>query len=223
MLLYQQQKHINQTEGLDSRNRKSLAALASMAALMTGTAAAEVPNYNYAELSASNGSVEDSRFSDSKRDTHGYQLEASYALNDNVFFRGTYLSTERNTQATWVDSDVWSVAAGWITATSDHSTFDVSAQFGEDKVDASDAKGAINGPGIIFTVRNNVWNGLELYARGGYLLGEYDGAPSADLGLMWNFSDLLGITASYEYTDLDDNKGLEYKLTQAQLGVRIKF
>ena len=63
---------------------------------------------------------------------------------------------------------------------------------------------------------------MEMFARLGYLEGDYEGAFTADLGVVFNIGKRFGIPITYEWLDVDD-QGVGLNLSQVQIGARINF
>jgi len=202
---------------------KKIAALAGITLLVAGTANAEMPNYNYVQGSYIGGDVEASDLTTSESHLTGYQVDASYAVNDQVLLRGSYLYTERNTIGDWADLQQFYGSVGWITPVSDNTAFDLNIQYGETELKANGVgRAKYKGPGIVFGLRSNVLSWLELYGSGGYLLGDYEGAITFAAGAVGNITDMFAVFVGYEYIDVDD-EGNDYKLGQTQLGARVSF
>ena len=183
---------------LDYLHRKSIAGLAALAALLSGTAAADQPNYNYAELAYSGGNLEASGLAGDDQDTRGYKLEGSFALDEKILFRSSWLETDRN-GSDWADVQVAAASVGWITEVNDDTSFNVNAQYRQDEIKARGLGGTqrYKGLGIVFELRSNVWRSLDLYGRGGYLLADYEGATSIDIGAIYGIGDLIGVSLSF--------------------------
>ena len=188
-------------------------------------AAAEVPSYTFVEAAVVSGEVEQSQFTDftqsDSRNVRGGELLGSVQLG-NFYIDGSYLKTERNAKASPTDLDIWSVGGGWVSELSDRTTFDLGVLYREDKLRTKNFNDTLNGVGIGFGIRSNIWAGLELSAGGGWLQGDYEGGITAQVGAMYTLFDLVGVTLRYDYIDVDDTD-LEFKYQQVAVGARVQF
>lgn len=209
-------------------NTRSLAALAGVVALFSGSAIAETPNYNYLELSFSGGDVEGTELPDSSIDIGGGELEGSIVIGDSLLLMGEFSALSEDLGGLGgstgdLDIDTFAVSIGIIREVGDNSALDLSFQYRDDEAEVDDlGEVEFDGPALLIGIRSNITDSLEVYGRLGYLLGNYEGGTSTDLGVVWNFSDAFAATFAYEVSDVDDDD-LEYQLDQWQLGVRWKF
>ena len=125
------------------------------------------------------------------------------------------------------DTDTLKAGAGWIFPVTEQTSIDLSAQLRQDDVKVSAGGFAsesddLNGYGAAVGFRSNLTDGLELFGRLGYLDGDYEGAVTADIGILISFTDNIGLSISYDYLDFDD-RGAELELSLAQLGARWQF
>lgn len=157
----------------------------------------------------------------------GYAVEASYALDDRVLFRGYYYdgdgdragqydlsltTTEIGISALNVDDDNVGIDGGLLWRQDD---------FGDD------ADVELEGLGLGFGVRANVWEKHEFGARFGIYFGDFEDSVGIKLSYAWNPFDRWGFTLGYEYfdvgIDLDDPEDFEYTQDKFSAGVRFYF
>ncbi|MDP6435660.1 MAG: hypothetical protein QF790_03505 [Gammaproteobacteria bacterium] len=204
-------------------NTKSIAVTAGVVALFSSSAMAELPNYNYLEIAISGGDVEGTELPDSRIDIGGYDIEGSLVVSDSILLQAAVTGLEEDISGPDLEIDTFEISIGTIKEVGENTTFDLSFQYRDDEAELEGfGKVDFDGPVLLIGLRSNVTDSLEVYGRLGYLLGNYEGGTSTDLGLVWNFSDAFAATFSYEVTDVDDDD-LEYQVDQWQLGARWNF
>jgi hypothetical protein len=158
-----------------------------------------------------------------------YAVEASYALFDRVLFRGSFYdgtgdidsnnelslkSTEIGISALNIDDETVGIDGGLL--------------WRKDKF-GKDADGDLDGFGLGFGVRANIFENHEVGARVGVYFGDFDDTVGIQLNYAWNLFDHWAITAGYEFMDVGlknlegDDEKFDYTNNKFTLGGRFYF
>ncbi len=192
---------------------------------ISSLAIADAPNYTFVELAYSTGDLDVSvgGIGSVDIDEDGVELEGSVSLlDDRLWLVGSYTDLSGDEAGIDLDVETIGLGVGWIFKPGEATTIDASVIYREDELSAIGLSGDVSGPGVAVGVRSNVSDLIEIFGRLGYLEDDYEGAITADLGLVFNINERWGITAAYEWLDVDD-QGVEVELTQFQIGGRVKF
>ena len=187
---------------------------------------ADVPNYKYAEFAYGTGELELTvqGVGSADVDEDGFEIEGSYSFIDNrLWLFGSYTDLSGDEAGGDIDWETTEVGVGLIFSENDTTAIDVAVRRREDKLSVSGAgSDDIAGVGASLGIRSNVSDTAELFARIGFLEGDYKGSATLDLGAVYNITDSFALSLSYEWLDYDD-EGIELELSQIQLGARMKF
>lgn len=193
----------------------------------------QAPNYNYVSLEYVYGvnDVDSDVFPDGSTDGSWYygeggQLDASFALLDRYLLRGSYYDASGEYRGgPDVDFTSGLVGVGIILPTDDGTGIDLSVEYRSDEVEFDGDDQSIEGIGFSFGVRSNVAERHELSFRVSGYMNDFDQAVGIKLGYAWNFTDLIGLTAGYEYLDVgqDDDDDPNYELSKFLVGARVYF
>ncbi len=209
--------------GFFSMNTKSIVACAGAVALFSGSAMAELPSYNYLEVAISGGDYQGTELPVNNIHVGGYDIDGSMVISDSILLRASVSGLDEDISGAELEIDSFDISIGTIKEVGENTIFDLSLQYRDDEAELEDfGEVEFDGPVLLMGLRSNVSDTVEVYGRIGYLLGNYEGGTSTDLGLVWNFSDSFAATFNYEVTDVDDDD-VEYQLDQWQIGGRWKF
>ncbi len=192
--------------------------------LSTIVAQAEPPNYNYTELSYLTGQFEQTRSPRSSWHQDGFQLSGSYAIDNKFWLAASYADVEGDkpsNEPAELRSKSTLLRAGYIFYPAAAISLDVSAQWRFDKQQSplDDA----DGPGLAAGIRANIAM-FELFARGAYLVGDFDDGYSVNTGAVWHLSTYFSLTGGYTVTRYKaESLSSDYDSRYANIGVRFSF
>jgi opacity protein-like surface antigen len=156
----------------------------------------------------------------------GGQLDASYALNDQFLFRGSYYTASGDYKGGRdIDFTTGVIGIGVIAPTEDAVGIDASLEYRKDKLEFDNDDEDIDGLGISFGLRTKFLETQEIGLRVGVYAGDFDQAVGLQLNYAWNFADNWALTAGYEYMDvgLDGESNQGYSLDKWLIGGRFQF
>jgi opacity protein-like surface antigen len=202
---------------------------AGLLVLVAQSAFADSPAYNYTELAFVDGQFRLGNSSPGQPTNYnwyqdGYQIDASYALDKRIWLAASYsdLSGDKqvNVPAT-LRTNSGIIRAGYIFRPAAAISIDVAAlwRFDENKQPVTNS----NGPGASLGARARL-GAFEVFGRGAYLAGEFDGGYSANAGALWHLTNNFAFTAAYKLTNYNskpDNS--DYNIEYVNLGVRFTF
>lgn len=206
------------------RNFEILTAVAASFCL-AGLAHADAPNYKFIDLLGSNGELDFSvtGLGAADIDQDGGGLEVSYSfLDDRLWVFGSYSDVSGDEAAVTLGVETTRIGTGWIFKPVEKATVDVSLLYREDKLSFLSSSGTTDGFGLAVGARGTVFNRFEVFGRVGYLDGDYEGALTIDLGVLYNIGERWAFSVSFERLDIDD-QGVGIELNQTKIGVRVKF
>jgi opacity protein-like surface antigen len=199
----------------------------------------ERPNYNYVSLQyvynamdVDTDALPNSITKSSWYFGEGGQLDASYALDDFVLFRGSYYTASGDFKGGRdIDFDSGLVGVGVIVPTDDAIGIDLSLDYRSDNLkfnrdgNVKNIDQDVEGLGLSFGVRAKVTETSELGLRFGVYAGDFDQSVGVNLSYIYNFSENWAITAGYEYMDvgLDSSDKVSYETNKWLAGGRFAF
>jgi len=192
--------------------------------LITATAVAESPNYNYTELSYSAGEVKVDLSPEQQWDQEGFEIEGSYAYQNNIWVYGSYnrLDGRSDLDTSKLDSRNAILRLGYVFSPTQALSLDVSALLRKDRY--KQFLETSRGWGVGAGVRARLAM-FELFGRADYLGKDFDGGWAADTGLVWYISTHFGLTLSYEVAEYKPkpDSDVKYQPSLVQLGLRFTF
>lgn len=206
----------------------ALLALAAVTLLGSTAVWSKAPNHTFVEAVFSTGEIDlgVSGLGSVDIDQDGFKLEGSVQALDQLVVRGSWSTLSGDEGPVDLDTDTLVFGTAWLYPASDTTHLELGLEYRIDdlKVDiggGSESDDA-NGLGVTAGVRSNLGDRFELFARASCLTGDYDGGVALDAAATFFVTERFGITAGFEYLDLDD-EGVSLTLTQVQIGGRVTF
>jgi|GEM_PF-2343402 len=187
-------------------------------------ALARPPSYNYTELAFIDGEFRLGGSASSSWYQNGFQVDGSYALDNRLWLSATYSGVSSDTTAAIpasLRSNTGILRAGYIFRPAEAISIDVAALWRFD--DNTQPLTNNEGPGASLGVRAAL-GVFEVFGRGAYLAGDFDGGYSVNAGALWNWTENFALSAGYRLTQYEPSVGTTtYNIEYVNVGIRFTF
>jgi Ax21 family sulfation-dependent quorum factor len=176
--------------------KRSLLALALLAGLPLSAQASEL-SYNFIEADYLRVNIDDA----DDFDPAGFGLRGSFAMGEQFYGFGSYLSASDDVGGFDLDVDQSQLGLGYRHGVSDKADFIAELSWINQSVDV-DGLGEADGNGgkLSVGIRGLMGDQFEGYAKANYLDGsDFDGDFSATLGAQFRFNETWGLTGEAEF------------------------